>query len=451
MSGLSILEAEASPVTESAVSLPVAAVPHACSSAADGVTLTETYRIVRRCTEALCEPLAAEDYVIQSMPDASPVKWHLAHTTWFFETFVLVPNLPGYRPFHPQFHYLFNSYYQSVGPRWPRPQRGLLSRPTTVEVYGYRAYVDKHVAQLLRTAGSRTQGQLAATVLLGIHHEQQHQELILTDLKHAWATNPLHPVFREAKLEGGTPHRLSWLAFPAGLASIGHDGDGFAFDNESPRHPTWLKGFQFANRLVTNAEYLAFVNDGGYDRPELWLSDGWAARKAQGWNAPLYWTEQSGEWSMITLAGPRCLRPDEPVCHVSFYEADAFARWAGARLPTEAEWETAASRVPLGGHFLEAGHFHPAASTAADDRGPIYQLYGDVWQWTASPYIGYPGYRPVEGALGEYNGKFMCNQFVLRGASCATPRSHARLTYRNFFPPDARWQFSGIRLAKELS
>ena len=243
----------------------------------------------------------------------------------------------------------------------------------------------------------------------------------------------------------------SWLAFPAGLAWIGHDGSGFAFDNESPRHRTWLNGFQLASRLVTNAEYLAFVNDGGYDRPELWLSDGWAARQAQGWEAPLYWAEQGGEWSMTTLAGPRRLRPDEPVCHVSYYEADAFARWAGARLPTEAEWETAASSVPLGGHFLEGGHFHPAASTAADDPGPLYQLYGDVWQWTASPYVGYPGYRPPTGALGEYNGKFMCNQFVLRGASCATPRSHARRTYRNFFPPDARWQFSGIRLAKELA
>ena len=447
----SIHEAEASPATRLAVSPANPVVPHAGSATVDSAGLAEAYRTVRRCTEALCEPLATDDYVVQSMPDASPVKWHLAHTTWFFETFLLVPHLPGYRVFHPQFGFLFNSYYQSVGARWPRPHRGLLSRPTVVDVYAYRAYVDKHMAQLLGTADSESLEKIAETVLLGVHHEQQHQELVLTDLKHAWAANPLHPVYREALPESCTPARQSWVAFPEGLAWIGHDGSGFAFDNESPRHRTWLHAFQMASRLVTNAEYLTFVNDGGYDRPELWLSDGWAARQAQGYSAPLYWAEQGGEWSMTTLAGPRRVRPDEPVCHVSYYEADAFARWADARLPTEAEWEMAASGVPLGGHFAEAGHFHPAASSAADDHGPLYQLYGDVWQWTASPYVGYPGYRPLAGALGEYNGKFMCNQFVLRGASCATPRSHARRTYRNFFPPDARWQFSGIRLAKELA
>ena len=327
----------------------------------------------------------------------------------------------------------------------------MLSRPTVVEVFSYRAYVDKHMAELLRTADSETLEKLGTTVLLGVHHEQQHQELILTDLKHAWTANPLHPVYREARSVTGTPSIQNWVGLPAGLAWIGHDGSGFAFDNESPRHRSWLHSYQLASRLVTNGEYLAFVNDGGYYRPELWLSDGWAALHAQGWEAPLYWAQQDGGWSMSTLAGPRRIRSDEPVCHVSYYEADAFARWAGARLPTEAEWETAASRMPLAGNFLEGGHFHPAASAAVDDSGPLYQLYGDVWQWTSSPYTSYPGFRPTTGALGEYNGKFMCNQFVLRGASCATPRSHARRTYRNFFPPDARWQFSGIRLAKELT
>ncbi len=399
MSNLKLVhEAEALSATRRKISPPNPGVPHACSTTSDGAALAECYRTVRRCTEALCEPLAAEDYMLQSMPDASPVKWHLAHTTWFFETFLLSPHLPGYRPYHPHFRSLFNSYYESVGPRWPRPQRGLLSRPTTVEIYEYRAYVDSHMAQLLGTAGSQILGQAAATVLLGVHHEQQHQELIVTDLKHAFASNPLHPVYREALLDNGSRACRSWLAFPAGLNSIGHNGSGFAFDNESPHHQIWLHGFELASRLVTNAEYLAFVDDGGYDRPELWLSDGWAARQAKGWEAPLYWEKQDGEWSMTTLAGPRRLGPDEPVCHVSYYESDAFARWAGARLPTEAEWEIAAASVPIRGHFLEGGHFHPAAATAADDFGPIYQLYGDVWQWTASPYVGYPGYRPQTGA-----------------------------------------------------
>jgi ergothioneine biosynthesis protein EgtB len=449
MSSLSsIHEVEATPAgrREFSPANPVAA--HAGSATAEGAALAESYRTVRRCTEALCDPLAWDDYLVQSMPDASPVKWHLAHTTWFFETFLLAPHLPGYRLFNPEFRVLFNSYYQGVGPRWPRSQRGLLSRPTVVDVFSYRCYVDKYVAQLLRTAGPETLRKIAATMVLGVHHEQQHQELILTDLKHAWSANPLLPVYRDALFEVGTPPRQSWVDFADRLVCIGHDASGFAFDNESPCHRTWLNAFQLASRLVTNAEYLAFIDDGGYDRHELWLSDGWAARQAQGWEAPLYWRKQGGEWSMTTLAGRRRIRPEEPVCHVSYYEADAFARWAGARLPTEAEWETAAS-VPVG-HFLEAGRFHPAASSAMHDSGPVYQLYGDVWQWTGSPYVGYPGYRPLTGALGEYNGKFMCNQFVLRGASCVTPRSHARRTYRNFFPADARWQFSGIRLAKEF-
>jgi ergothioneine biosynthesis protein EgtB len=407
--------------------------------------LAARYRAVRRATEALCEPLEVEDYVIQSMPEASPAKWHLAHTSWFFETFVLAAHVPGYRPFHPQFAVLFNSYYNAVGPRWPRPVRGLLSRPTVAEVFRYRAAVDERMAALFHSADLRRRA--ADVVTLGLSHEQQHQELLLTDLKHALAANPLRPAYRAVSPPVGPAPPLAWIPFPAGVASIGHDGDGFAFDNESPRHRVFLEGFELATRPVINGEYLAFMADGGYERPELWLSDGWAARQAHGWAAPLYWERDGDDWVALTLGGPRPVGPDEPACHVSYYEADAFARWAGARLPTEAEWEASAAGLPVAGHFAEGGFCHPTAP-AADDDGPLWKLYGDVWQWTASAYAGYPGYAAPAGALGEYNGKFMCNQMVLRGASCATPRSHARLTYRNFFPPEARWQFTGLRLAR---
>jgi ergothioneine biosynthesis protein EgtB len=345
---------------------------------------------------------------------------------------------------------LFNSYYEAIGPRWPQAQRGLLSRPTVGEVYRYRAHVDDHIAAWIRTAAVEGLQRGAETLVLGMHHEQQHQELILTDLKHAWSANPLRPIYRSAVAAAHALPELTWQRVPAGVAEIGHAGPGFAFDNESPRHRVMLHGSQLAGSLVRNEDFLAFVADGGYDRPELWLSEGWATRQANGWTAPLYWHKLDGTWSVVTLAGLRPLEPREPVCHVSGYEADAFARWCGGRLPTEAEWEAVAAPVPITGHFLEAEHFHPAAAPVADDRGPLHQLYGDVWQWTASPYVGYPGYRPAAGALGEYNSKFMCNQLVLRGASCVTPRSHARLTYRNFFPPDARWQFTGIRLAREI-
>jgi ergothioneine biosynthesis protein EgtB len=410
--------------------------------------LQAAFRAARRQTQDLCRPLEIEDYLIQSMPEASPVKWHLAHTSWFFETFVLASNIPDYRPFDPRFKFLFNSYYNAVGPLWARPNRGLLSRPTVAETFRYRAYVDEHMERIWPLA--ERQSHVAQVVVLGINHEQQHQELLITDLKHAWANNPLHPVYHEpATTEGNLP-RGDWAAFMEGMTWLGHDGRGFAFDNETPRHRTFLQGFRLASRLVTNADYLGFVNDGGYDRPELWLSDGWATRQSRGWSAPLYWQLNDGAWSVVSLAGPGPLVLEEPVCHVSFYEADAFARWAGARLPTEAEWETAAAGVTVAGHFLEGGRFHPAAHPAAGDHGPLYQMFGDVWQWTSSPYVGYPGYEPLAGALGEYNGKFMCNQIVLRGASCATPRSHARRTYRNFFPPDARWQFAGVRLAKDI-
>jgi ergothioneine biosynthesis protein EgtB len=414
-------------------------------------TLADHYQAVRRLTEALCEPLEIDDYLLQSMPDTSPVKWHLAHTTWFFETFILLRHLHGYQPYHPEFGFLFNSYYNAVGSRWPRAERGLLARPTLAEVCRYRKHVDMHMTRLLGKSHPTLSDDMLNRVVLGMNHEQQHQELILTDLKHAWSANPLAPVYRPAVAESGERPTRRWVDFPEGLVWIGHAGKGFAFDNEEPRHRVFLHSFRLSNRLVTNSEYRAFITDGGYNRPELWLSDGWAVRQARGWTAPLYWEQKDDAWFMVTLAGRRPLTPVEPVCHISYYEADAFARWAGARLPTEAEWETAGGNVLPAGHFLEGGRFHPAAAPAADDSGPLYQMYGDVWQWTASPYVPYPGYQAAPGALGEYNGKFMCNQFVLRGASCATPRGHARRTYRNFFPPDARWQFTGIRLAKESS
>ena len=419
--------------------------------ASDKASVRSFYKAVRQATTRLCEPLVAEDYILQSMADASPIRWHIAHTNWFFETFVLLPHLPAYQPFHPQFKFLFNSYYNAVGPRWPRPQRGVLSRPTVEEIIRYRAYVDTHMDKLLGQTMDDFPAELPDTLILGCHHEQQHQELMLTDLKHAWGMNPIDPVYRPDVPASDNPPRISWSSYAEKLAWIGHEGAGFSFDNESPRHRTFVHGFELANRLATNREYLAFMDDGGYSRSELWLSDGWNAVQSKGWKAPLYWDERDHGWTMYTLAGRRTVALDEPVCHLSYYEADAFARWAGARLPTEAEWETAAEATKVAGNFVEAGSFHPGAAPASEDVGPIFQLYGDVWQWTASPYVGYPGFKATIGALGEYNGKFMCNQLVLRGASCATPRSHARQTYRNFFPPEVRWQFAGLRLAKDLT
>ena len=413
--------------------------------------LAVSFEEVRSLTERLCAPLAIEDFGLQSMPDASPAKWHLAHTTWFFETFVLAENDPAYRPFHPQFGYLFNSYYNSVGNFWPRARRGLLSRPTVAEVFRYRGHVDAAVRRLLREGGSALRPMLSERIILGLNHEQQHQELLLTDLKHGFAMNPLHPVYRELPESGPTlspPPR--WCRYTGGVRWMGHEGDDFAYDNETPRHRVLLEPFQLASRLVTNGEYRAFLEDGGYRRPEWWLSDGWAARCAEDWQAPLYWERRDKSWFTMTLGGPQPVREAEPVTHISFYEADAFARWAGARLPTEAEWETAAADCPLEGTFLESDRLHPQPSPVSGAEEWPAQMFGEAWQWTASPYVAYPGYRPPEGALGEYNGKFMCNQMVLRGGSCVTPRSHFRRTYRNFFPPQARWQFTGIRLAKDL-
>jgi ergothioneine biosynthesis protein EgtB len=427
--------------------------PRGAASTSDGrrsaSTLLDDFRAVRRQTEILAEPLEAEDFVVQSMPDASPVKWHLAHTSWFFETFILSAVLPDYRPRYPEYNFLFNSYYNAIGERIARDRRGLLSRPTIDEVRRYRREIDSRMEGCLGS-GSDAPAPLSSTVLLGLHHEQQHQELILTDLKHAFASNPLRPAYRGR--EPDRPGRLTpllWLPFPDGVRQIGHEGDWFAFDNETPRHPEYVQAFELASRAASNSEFLAFVEDDGYDRPEFWLSDGWATRKSRGWSNPLYWERSDGRWLTMTLAGLQEVQPDEPVTHVSYYEADAFARWSGARLATEAEWEVASVDRPIEGNFLESGRYQPSRSIAIED-GPS-QMFGDVWEWTRSPYSPYPGYRPAAGALGEYNGKFMCNQMVLRGGSCATPRSHIRATYRNFFPPDARWQFSGIRLARDLA
>jgi ergothioneine biosynthesis protein EgtB len=410
-------------------------------------TLFGHYCRVRAATELLCRGLEVEDHCIQSMPDVSPPKWHLAHTTWFFETFLLAPFFPRYRVFDPAYHYLFNSYYESAGTPYPRAQRGLLSRPTVEEVYRFRAHVDRGIEALLaRSAGSANASQIAERVTLGAHHEQQHQELLLTDIKHNFAINPLRPVYRQAAGEGGSAPRLAWRTYPGGLEILGHAGEGFAFDNETPPHRVHLEPYALASRPVTNGEYLTFIEDGGYARAELWLADGWRTVKEQGWRAPLYWEPGEGQWQQMTLGGLRDVAPDEPVCHVSYYEAEAYARWAGARLPTEAEWETAARDEAIAGNLLESGRLHPRPARAGSG---LRQVYGDVWEWTASPYVPYRGYRPLAGALGEYNGRFMCNQYVLRGGSCATPASHLRATYRNFFPPAARWQFSGIRLARD--
>jgi ergothioneine biosynthesis protein EgtB len=414
----------------------------------DPGALGEHYRAVRAFTTALCEPLEIEDYVAQSMTEASPVKWHIAHTTWFFEQFVLGPLVDGYRPYHPDYAFQFNSYYNAVGDRVARPIRGLMTRPSVEDVRRYRAHVDDAMLGLLAKAEGPAGDRTRSLVEIGLNHEQQHQELLLTDLKHLLSLNPLQPVYHELSAVVAETPPMKWIGFEEGLRWIGHDGNGFAYDNEGPRHRQFVEAFEIADRLVTNREYLRFMEDGGYERAELWLDDGWAAVAAHGWKAPLYWAQQDGAWSVFSLAGRRPLDLDEPVGHVSLYEAAAFAEWAGARLPTEAQWETAASGQPIAGNLADARRFHPA-TCSADTSGSLRQLFGDVWEWTRSPYAPYPGYRPAAGALGEYNGKFMCSQFVLRGGSCATHSTHVRPTYRNFFYPGARWQFTGIRLARD--
>jgi ergothioneine biosynthesis protein EgtB len=411
----------------------------------DDQMLAERFDATRRLTETLAAPLSAEDQTVQSMPDVSPTKWHRAHTSWFFETFLLTPSLPGYRVFHPDFGFLFNSYYEGVGPRYPRPDRGLVSRPGIVEIADYRRHVDGAMVELVDRGPDLA---TAPLVELGIQHEQQHQELLLMDIKHVLSYNPMLPAYAPRVPE--TPGRATpttWTAHPGGIATVGHAGDGFGFDNEFPRHLVHLEPFALADRTVTCGEWLEFMDDGGYRRPELWLADGWAAVTADAWDTPLYWGHHDDGWHEFTLAGDGPVDPERPVGHISYFEADAYARWAEARLPTESEWEVATfARVAAtgsAGNLLDTAMLHPRRMT-----GGASPPFGDVWQWTSSAYSPYPGFAPAGGAVGEYNGKFMVNRYVLRGGSWATPPGHVRATYRNFFPPAARWAVAGLRLAR---
>jgi ergothioneine biosynthesis protein EgtB len=419
------------------------------ASSASRIALPERFAAVRDRTALLCAPLSAEDHVVQPMPDASPAKWHLAHTTWFFEAFVL-----GGAPFDPAFEFLFNSYYEAVGPRVPRPRRGMLTRPGLDRIHAYRAAIDRRIADAL--AGDMLDDDACARLELGLHHEQQHQELILTDVKYLLGTQPLAPAYRAlARGEHAVPAPLTWCSETGGIIEIGAPTTGFAFDNERPRHRVFLSSYRLASRPIANAEVLAFIADGGYRDHRLWLSDGWQLVQAERWEAPLYWIARDGCHATYELAGVRDIDPGETACHLSFYEADAIARWLGARLPTEAEWEHAAASISrpgdggdLDGNFADAGRLHPDHAPVSAP-GQLAQLFGDVWEWTASSYTAYPGFRPLAGALGEYNGKFMSGQHVLRGGSCFTPAGHLRRSYRNFFPPHARWQMTGVRLATD--
>lgn len=422
--------------------------PPASHRAAQSESATHRYSRIRAASLAICEPLAVEDYVVQSMPDASPLKWHLAHTSWFFEQFLLKPYLRDYRVFQPSFDYLFNSYYQALGPMHQRPQRGLLTRPTVAEVLQFRKHVDEHMHTLFCRQGDTEQ--LGALLDLGLNHEQQHQELMLTDLKHLFSRNPLLPAYRatHTKAAGSHNEALRFVAFDGGINEIGASGKHFCFDNETPQHRVLVEPFALADRLVTNAQYLEFIREGGYRRADFWLSDGWSTVTCEGWMRPLYWSESLD--AEFTLAGMQSLHPAAPVCHLSYYEADAFARWAGARLPTEAEWELATKDMRISGNLLDDARTSALHPMPAPESPGLQQMFGDVWEWTASAYTAYPGYRPPVGALGEYNGKFMCSQLVLRGGSCATAMDHIRSTYRNFFYPQMRWQFMGVRLARDL-
>ncbi|HWU23915.1 MAG TPA: ergothioneine biosynthesis protein EgtB [Nocardioides sp.] len=421
------------------------------SATADPQALRARFDEVRAHTEQLALPLSPEDQTVQSMPDVSPTKWHRAHVTWFFETFVLADHEPDFAPFQDKYWFLFNSYYEGVGPRYSRPERGLISRPGAHDVGIYRSNVDDRMRDLLTRLDDAALARIASTIELGFHHEQQHQELLLMDIKHVLSRNPLQPVYAGRPATPSTPDTLGWVDVEGGLVEIGHEGGGFCFDNELPRHQEWLNPYRLADRLITNGEWLEFMADGGYRRHELWLSDGWARINAEGWDAPFYWTEVDGVWFEHTLHGTFPVDPGAPATHISFYEADAYATWAGKRLPSEAEWEHAAvstgSTTDDGvvGNLANTSTFHPEAAGPA--TGGLRQLFGDCWEWTSSAYHPYPGFHPAEGAIGEYNGKFMSNQMVLRGGCALTPAGHARASYRNFFPHGARWAMSGVRLA----
>lgn len=414
-------------------------------SASSEAALQAQYKATRDRFIELTRHLEIDDYNAQTMPDVSPAKWHLAHTTWFFETFLLKPFAANYKVFHPQFEYLFNSYYNSVGKQYPRPKRGHMIRPTIDEVLRYRQFVDEIMLQLLSAS---IEPKVAELVTLGIHHEQQHQELFLTDIKHVYGSNPMFPAYCERKaFSKVTLSSMIFSPFEGGITHLGSDSDNFTFDNEKPKHKLYLRDFALANRLVTNEEYVAFIEDGAYQRADLWLSDGWDFLRKNVIAKPLYWHQFDGQWFEYTLAGLLPLQPDCPVSHVSFYEADAFARWLGKRLPSEAEWELAAVKEPVEGNLLDDQQYHTMPNQ--NEASNLAQIYGDVWEWTSSPYAPYPGFKAAAGAVGEYNGKFMCNQMTLRGGSCVTAKEHIRPTYRNFFYPSARWQFSGIRLAED--
>lgn len=409
--------------------------------------LLNQFKKIRAFSNYLVEPLEAEDFVIQPMENASPTKWYLAHTSWFFETFVLGKFLPEFESLHPQYAYFFNSYYLQTGVPFSRANRGMLSRPTVKEVFEYRAYVNEQMEQFIENASEELWDEAAFIVEIGNHHEQQHQELILTDLKYLLAQNPLLPAYRDQELkESLKVSPINWVSFEEGIVEIGSKGGEFTYDNEHPFHRTFVQDFEMADRLVTNGEFLEFMKAGGYEKSPYWLDEGWSTVRSEGWNSPLYWYKTNGEWMQFTLSGARKIDLNEPVTHVSYFEADAFARWKGVRLPTEQEWEHACGSLKAEGNFVDEDHFHPIANQAQEEG--LKQMYGDVWEWTMSSYSPYPNYKPLPGALGEYNGKFMANQYVLRGGSCATSKSHIRKTYRNFFPTSAKWQFSGIRLAR---